>query len=474
MRRRPDERNATMRKATTLARAKSGRHPAMAGLTAALAVLCLLLTAWQARAVEVQRVVSPGGIEAWLVEDHTNPIIAMEIAFKGSAALDPQDKAGLAHMVASTIDEGAGPLDSQAFQGELDNLSISLRFDAGIDSFGGSLETLTENRDRAFELLRLALTEPRFDEEPVERIRSQIIARLSRESEDPNSIAGRTLRRLMFPDHPYGRPAHGTEASIARITKDDLRGFVERRFGRDRLFVGVVGDITPEELGKALDETFLALPAKAAPFEVPEAEVTAAGETVVIAKSIPQSVVALGQDGIRRDDPDYYAAYVVNYILGGGGFSSRLVEEVREKRGLAYSVYSYLAPYDHGAMVYGGTATQNARVGESLELIRQEWRRMAEKGPTAEELEAAKRYLTGSFPLRFSSSDNIAGMLVGMQLEDLGIDYLEKRNDYVEAVTLEDARRVAAELYRPGALTVVVVGTPDGITPTREAPLDGS
>lgn len=441
---------------------------------ALVVLLAAFLAAFQARAVEVQRVVSPGGIEAWLVEDHSNPIIALELAFRGGAALDPEGKAGLAYMASSTIDEGAGPLDSQAFQGELDNLSISLTFDAGLDSFYGSLATLTQNRDRAFELLRLALTEPRFDEEPVERIRSQIISRLSRESEDPNYIAGRVLRRLMYGEHVYARPTRGTEASIARITADDLRSFVQQRFGRDRLYVGVVGDITPEELGEALDEIFLALPEEAATFEVAEAPVQNKGETVVIAKPIPQSVVALGQEGIARDDPDYYAAYVVNYILGGGGFSSRLVEEVREKRGLAYSVYSYLATYEHGDMVYGGTATQNARVGESLELIRQEWRRMAEVGPTAEELEDAKRYLTGSFPLRFDSSDSIASMLVGMQLEELGIDYLEKRNSYVEAVTLDDARRVAKRLYQPDALTVVVVGTPDGVTPTREAPSDGS
>lgn len=452
-------------------------HPLQRLLTSLLVATALVITglsAVTARAVEVQRVVSPGGIEAWLVEDHTNPIIALELAFRGGAALDPADKPGLAYMVSSLIDEGAGPLDSQSFQGELDNLSISLRFSAGVDNFSGSLETLTENRDRAFELLRLAMTEPRFDTEPVERIRSQIISRLSREAEDPDAIAGRTLRRLMFGDHPYARPSRGTESSIARITTEDLRAFVDRRFGRDQLFVGVVGDITPEDLAKALDETFLALPAKAEAFTVAEAEVANAGEVVVVGKPIPQSVVALGQQGIRRDDPDYYAAYVVNYILGGGGFASRLVEEVREKRGLAYSVYSYLAPYDHGALVAGGTATQNARVGESLDLIRQEWARMAEAGPDAEELEAAKRYLTGSFPLRFSSSDNIAGMLVGMQTEDLGIDYLDKRNGYVEAVTLEDAKRVARRLYQPDALTVVVVGEPEGVTPTREAPSDGS
>lgn len=470
-----DKAFANRRVRTACRAAQRPRPNFLALLACSLVMLAVALTAWQARAaVEVQRVVSPGGIEAWLVEDHTNPIIALELAFRGGAALDPVDKSGLATFVASTIDEGAGPLDSQAFQGELDNLSISLRFDAGLDSFNGSLETLTENRARAFELLRLALTEPRFDQEPVERIRSQLIARLSREAEDPDYIASRVLRHLMFGEHPYARPTRGTETSMSRITVDDLRSFVQQRFGRDRLYIGVVGDITPEDLGKALDETFLALPEKAAPFTVPAATVANGGETVVIAKPIPQSVVVLGQQGIARDDADYYAAYVVNYILGGGGFSSRLVEEVREKRGLAYSVYAYLAPFDHGSMIAGGTATQNARVGESLDLIRQEWRRMAEQGPSAEELDAAKRYLTGSFPLRFSSSDNIAGMLVGMQLEDLGIDYLENRNGYVEAVTLEDARRVAARVYQPDSLTVVVVGTPEGVTPTREAPSDGS
>lgn len=459
--------------AAVAAAAPSPRQP-VAWLLALLTALVLLLAAADARAVEVQRVVSPGGVEAWLVEDHTNPIIALDLAFRGGAALDPDGKAGLAHMAASTIDEGAGPLDSQAFQGELDNLSISLKFEAGLDSFNGSMKTLTENRARAFELLRLALTEPRFDEEPVERIRSQIVASLSRQSEDPDYIAGRVLQRLVYGEHPYARSARGTETSIARITAQDLRTFVQQRFGRDRLFIGVVGDITPQALGRTLDETFLVLPEKAAPFEIAQAPMQNEGETVVIAKPIPQSVVSLGQLGIARDDPDYYAAYVVNYILGGGGFSSRLVEEVREKRGLAYSVYSYLASYDHGALVYGGTATQNARVGESLDLIRQEWRRMAEEGPSAEELNDAKLYLTGSFPLRFSSSDNISSMLVGMQLENLGIDYLDERNSYIEAVTLEQAKRVAAELYRPDALTVVVVGTPDGVTPTREAPGDGS
>ncbi|WP_420345326.1 M16 family metallopeptidase [Pelagibius sp.] len=454
--------------------ASSARPSWVAGAVAGLLALATLFAAFQARAVEVQRVVSPGGIEAWLVEDHSNPIIAVELVFRGGASLDPEDKPGLAHMVSGLIDEGAGPLDSQTFQGTLDDLSIGLRFNAGLDNFNGSLTTLTENRERAFELLRLAITAPRFDREPVERIRSQILARLSREAEDPDVIASRTLRQLMFQDHPYARPTRGTEASVRSITTDDLRGFVQDRFARDQLFIGVVGDITTDELEALLDSTFLPLPLSAQPFSVPEADIGNAGDLVVIEKNIPQSVVSLGQGGIKRDDPDYYAAYVVNYILGGGGFASRLVEEVREKRGLAYSVYSYLSPLDHGALVAGGVATQNARVGESLDLIRQEWQRMASEGPTEAELEAAKRFLTGSFPLRFSSSGRIAGMLVGMQLEDLGIDYLDRRNDFIEAVTLEDARRVAKRVYRPDDLTVVVVGAPVGVEATREAPTDGS
>lgn len=439
-------------------------------LLAGLFLIAAAVAAHPAQAVEVQRVRSPGGIEAWLVEDHSNPIISLSLAFRGGAALDPVGKEGQASMVAGLIDEGAGDLDSQAFQGRLEDLSISLRFSADMDSFTGELQSLTEHRDTAFDMLRQALTEPRFDAEPVERIRSQILAGLARRAEDPDTIAGRVLNKLLYPEHPYGRPSSGTLESIAAMQVDDLRRFPAERFGRDALVIGVVGDIAPAELGRLLDTTFGALPATAGTFEVAKVDPKASGDLVVIEKDVPQSVVLFGQNGIARDDPDYYVAYTVNYILGGGGFASRLYEEVREKRGLAYSVYSYLYPLDHSALVLGGVATQNSRVAESLDLIRQEWKRMAEAGPTADELRDAKTYLTGSFPLRFSSSDRIAGMLVGMQTENLGIDYLDRRNSFIESITAEDARRVARRLYDEGSLTVVVVGRPDGVKPTRPAP----
>jgi zinc protease len=439
-----------------------------------LAAILILAAALPARAIEVQRVISPGGIEAWLFEDHSNPIISLDLVFRGGAALDPAGKEGLANLVSGLIDEGAGALDSRAFQGRLAELSISLSFSTGRDTFSGEMMTLTENRETAFELLRLALTEARFDEEPVARIRSQILAGLARDSQDPQSIVGRTIIKVLFPEHAYGRPVSGTTTSVPTIGVADLRRFVAERFARDVLVVGVVGDIDAEELARRLDQTFLGLPKAAAPAEVAETTPDARGGVVVVERDMPQSIVAFGHAGIARDDPDYYAAYVVNYILGGGGFSSRLYEEVREKRGLAYSVYAYLNPLKRAALIMGGVATQNERVAESLELIRAEWRRMAEAGPSETELHDAKTYLTGSFPLRFSSSGRISGMLAGMQLHDLGIDYLERRNGLIEAVTLEDARRVAARLYDADKLTVVVIGRPHGITATRPAPpLDG-
>jgi zinc protease len=190
---------------------------------------------------------------------------------------------------------------------------------------------------------------------------------------------------------------------------------------------------------------------------------------LVIERDLPQSVVLFGHGGIRRQDPEFYAAYVANHIFGGGGFSSRLYDEVREKRGLAYSVYSYLHPMEHSATIQGGVATANARVGESLAVIREEWARMGESGPTAEEVDDAKTFLTGSYPLRFSSTGNIAGMLLGIQLDDLGIDYVNLRNDLIEAVSTEQAQRVARELFRPEDLTVVIVGRPDGVAPEKPA-----
>lgn len=422
-----------------------------------------LVTAQAAWAARVERVVSPAGVEAWLVEDKLNPIISVEVALRGGAAQDPAGKEGLAQMAADLLDEGAGALDSQAFLAKLEDLAIHLNFSAGRDTLRVRLKTLSENRQAAFEMLGLALNDPRFDLEPVERIRSQRLADLRQASESPDHIASESLMAALFPGHPYGRPADGVMESIKAITAEDLRDFTQRRFGRDRLVVAVVGDITAADLRPLLDSAFGRLREKAEAQAIPEIRASDSGRLKVIRKPLPQSVVAFAQPGIKRDDPDWFAAYVANYILGGGGFSSRLTNEVREKRGLAYSVYSYLLPLERSGLIYGGVATENARVGQSLDLIRAEWRRLAEQGVTDKELENAKTYLTGSFVLQLDTTQNVAGILAAMQLDRLGIDFLDKRNELVKAVTAADVRRVAKRLFDAKALSIVVVGDPQGL-----------
>ena len=435
-----------------------------------IALVVLVASVAPSHAVKVERVVSPGGIEAWLVRDHSIPITAIEFSFRGGAALDPEGKAGLAKMVSSLLDEGAGDLDSQAFQGRLESLSIRMSFSAGLETFRGSFKTLNRNRDEAVSLLRMALNEPRFDAEAIERMRRQITAGLKRKSTDPNVLASRVWRRAVFGGHPYGRPVGGTMGSIADITAKDLRDFADSRFARGNLIVGVVGDVKATDLAPMLDRIFGALPASTEEAGLTDTETAAKGETFVVQMDIPQSVVVFGQQGIKRDSPDYYAAYIMNYTLGGGGFSSRLYTEVREKRGLAYSVYSYLNPMQRAAIISGGVATRNDQVAQSIAVIREEWGRMAESGPNAQELADAKTYLNGSFPLRLSSTGSIARMLVAMQYHKLGIDYIGRRDDLINAVTLADVQRVARHMLDPKYLTVVVVGKPESIEPTAEAP----
>ncbi len=427
-----------------------------------LAFLLCLLPLLSARAMTVERVISPAGIEAWLVEDHSNPIISMHFAFRGGTALDPSGKAGLADMVGSLLDEGAGDMDSQTFQGKLEDMAISLGYSVGKDAFHGHLKTVTANRDQAFDLLRLSLTQPRFDADAVDRVRGQLLAELAQELQDPDAIAGRAFAKQMYPDHPYGVPSNGYPETVSAITVDDLKGWVASHLGRDQLYVAVVGDITAAQLGQRLDQVFGTLPAKAEPISVPEVAADAKGQVEVIRRPIPQSVVVFGEQGMKRDDPDWYAAYVMNYILGGGGFSSRLLTEIRVKRGLAYGAYSYLVPRDHAALIEGGVGTRNDRVAESLSLVRQEWKRMADSGVTAEELANAKTFLNGSFPLQMDSTQSIAALLVTIQLDRLGIDYLDRRPKLISAVTRDDVRRVAKRLLDSERLAAVVVGDPKG------------
>jgi zinc protease len=432
----------------------------------ALLVLCVGLASG-ARAVSIQEVKSPGGIVAWLVEDHSLPVVTIDVAFRGGAALDPADKLGLASLTTDLLDEGAGELDSTAFHGRLEDLATRLSFDAGEDATSVSMRTVTANLAPSFDLLRLSLTAPRFEPAAVARVKSQVLASLAHDEHQPRLIADRYWRTAEFGRHPYARRVRGTAETLGHIGADDLHGFVRDRFAKDVMIVAVVGDIAPDALKALLDRTLGGLAAAAAPAAVPPLDMRAKGELLLARLEIPQSVVAFGQPGVKRDDPDWYAAYLVNQILGGGGFSARLTEEVREKRGLAYSVYSGLMPMQAGGAIIGSVATENARVAQSIDIIRAEWKRMREDGPTAKELADAKTYMTGSFPLSLDSTGRIAATLVQMQRDRLGIDYLDRRDGLINGVSLDDAKRVAHRLLDPDALTFVVVGAPADLPGAR-------
>lgn len=432
---------------------------------AVVALLALPLLAAPALATTIERVVSPGGIEAWLVHEPAVPMIAIDFAFVGGAAQDAPGKGGTASLVASLLDEGAGDLEAKTFHARLERKAIELGFQAERDTLRGTLRTLTENKDEAFDYLRLALTQPRFDQPDVEVIRAQILSMLRRATTSPTDIANLRWWQVAFADHPYGRPVNGTLESVPTVTIADLKDYTRRVLARGNLKVAVVGDIDAETVKGMLDRVFGGLPAQPELKAVPNVLPQGLGRRVVVKVDVPQAVVAFGGPGIARKDPDFMAAYIVNHILGGGAFSSRLYQEVREKRGLAYSVYDSLVWLNHSALFLGGTATRADRTGETLEVIDKEIHRLAEEGPTEDELAKAKAYLNGSFVLNLDTSSKIAALLVQLQLDGLGIDYFTRRPEMINAVTLQDARRVAKRML-DGGMLVTVAGRPEGLAST--------
>jgi zinc protease len=441
------------------------RNRFVSGTRVAGALLASLLFAAPAFATTIERVVSPGGIEAWLVHEPTVPMIAIDFAFVGGAIQDPAGKAGTANLVASLLDEGAGDFDSKQFHDRLERRAIELGFQAERDTVRGSLRALSENRDEAFEDLRLALTTPRYDPTDVDIIRAQILSILRRATTSPTDIASLRWWQAAFPGHPYGRPVAGTLESVPTITTDDLKEYTRHVLARANLKVAVVGDIDAETAKIMLDRVFGALPAQPELNPIADVVPQGLGRRIVVKLDVPQAVVTFGGAGIPRRDPDFMAAYVVNHILGGGSFSSRLYQEVREKRGLAYSVYDSLVWLRHAALFLGGTATRPDRTGATLDLIEKEIHRLADDGPTADELTEAKASLNASFALNLDTSSKIAALLVQLQLDGLGIDYFSRRPEMINEVTLQDARRVAKRML-DGGLLVTVVGRPDGIVST--------
>ncbi|MCW5748403.1 MAG: insulinase family protein [Alphaproteobacteria bacterium] len=441
---------------------------ALAGL-AALTFVALAVAA-PAAAVDIKALTTPAGIKLWLVEDRTAPVISISYSFDGGSAQDPVGKEGLAQLMAALLDQGAGPYDAPAFKSHQEDIAARLNFGVSVDRFSGTVRMLRDYREPSIDLLRLALHEPRFDADAVQRVQRQFVSGLRRSEQQPNAVAGRTLARAMFGQHVYARPADGTIAGIEAITIEDLKGQAKRQFARDRLRLAIVGDVTEAEAVALVDRAFGDLSASTGPADVapwtPDAG-RPGGRTLVVERDVPQSVVLITMPAIKRDDPDWYAALIMNHVLGGGGFSGRLMNEVREKRGLAYGAYSRLSTYREAGLLTASAGTANERVAQTIQIMREQLALMARDGITETELTDAKAYLNGSLALTLDSTSSIAGLLHSMQVDGLPPDHLLRRKALIDRVTLADVKRMAARILREDAAVTVVVGKPQGVTPTE-------
>ena len=426
-----------------------------------LLLLLLLLFATPAFAIDVKTLDAGKGSEVWFAEDHTVPVVTLVASLPAGSAYDPPGREGLAAFAAAMLDEGAGNLDSRAFHDALADRAIRLDARVTRDDMVVTLETLRENLPAAMHLLQMALAHPRFDAAAASRVRTQLIQGLQQGESDPPTVADRAFMKAFFNGHPYGHPPDGEIAGLAAVTPAVLHAFAHGHWVRGGLKLAIAGDLTADAAAKLAAGLLKPLPASAPP---PPPVVGRLGQPGihVVPMAVPQPTVMFGLPGIMRADPAFVPGYVANYILGGGGFASRLMAAVRVKRGLAYGIDTELTPWHRASVMVGAVATRADAVRQTIQVVRDTMADFAQSGPTQQELDDAKTYLTGSFPLAFASDAGIAAQLATFQREGLDAGYVARRNALIRAVTLDAVRRAAKRLYDPARLTVVVAGTPVG------------
>jgi zinc protease len=428
-----------------------------------LFMAALLASLSPAFAFEAREVTSKSGLKAWLVEDHSIPLVAMDFSLEGGSASDPEGKDGRANFLSGMLNEGAGDMDGPAFQARIDELAVRMDFGVGPDRFSGALQTISSNQKEAFRLLGLALAKPTFPADSLERVRQQLLQSVQQRDFSPGSIAYRKVSEISFPEQPYSRRSLGTAQTIASLSRDDLVAAHHQLIRRSGLTVSFVGDVTPQEAANILDNVFGTLPNAAPPKPVADTSVAVGPALAVIPFNNPQTIVMFQQRGILDTDKDYMAANVMMEILGGDSLRSRLNEEVRVKRGLTYGISFDLQSFPHAGVLMGSFSSVNDKAAEALQATRDAIRRVEQDGPTQQELDEIKTYLTGSYALRFDSTGKIAGFLTALQERGRPINFANIRNNLIEAVTLQQVKDVARKLLDPDKMNVVAVGKPKGL-----------
>jgi len=423
--------------------------------------LCILSFPAQASILQIQEVTSKNGVKAWLVEDKSIPVISVRFLFKGAGSVnDSADKQGLSQILSNTLDEGAGDLDSKAFQEKLNNHSISLSFSSSRDDFSGSLKTLSKYQDIAFDLLNLSLTKPRFEDDALTRMIESNLVRIRSNITDPEWMNARLTNAVLYQNHPYAFNSGGTLSSLPRIKSDDLRAKFKTQLAQDNLIVSVAGDMTKQQVLAMLDKVFGDLPKTADIKKTEDIQISGLSTVTLYKQDIPQTIISMAVEGIKHTDPDYYAAEIMDFIFGSSGFGSRLTEEIREERGLTYGIYSGLSEMEHARVLSIGTSTRNDKVQEVINLTKQTMQDMVKAPVTDKELNDAKSYLIGSVPLQLTSTDRISGMMIGLMRDDLPMDYLETRAQRLKTISIDDVVRASQRLLKSENLKIILVGNP--------------
>ncbi|MEN8236345.1 MAG: pitrilysin family protein [Pseudomonadota bacterium] len=426
--------------------------------------LCLSLFIFSFKAdafIKVQEITSPGGIKAWYTYDSTSPIISMSFSFAGGSSVDPKGKSGTAEMLSSMLMQGAGPMDKKALVAKMQDLAIGIDFNAGLDFFSGTLQTIHGNREESFQLLGLILTQPNLSLQALEHVRRLLLTHLSNIKKDPKALAQRSLSKALFPEHVYGRPTYGNEASVRSLKQKDIKSYLQKYLVKSDLIIGITGKISVTEAGRLLDMAFGKLPQGKPVTSVANTKPQNWKEPILVEQDIPQSTIVFAQKGWRYGHKNFVAADLLLYILGGG-MTSRLMEEIRIKKGYAYYVGSWMNPRVHSGLVAGNLGTSHLQTGEAIDLLKSEWRRLQEHGVTQKEFENAKKYLINSFPLRFQSSAAVARYLKVYQIYQFDVNYFQKRQEIIENITLNELNELAKMLLKPDQLGIVVVGRPFG------------
>lgn len=406
---------------------------------------------------EVVEIKTPDAIEAWLMEEHSAPLISISFYFDGAGyEFDENGKVGVSNMVANLLSYGTKEYDYEKYYDLLETNGINISFNSNDETFGISMTTPKQNMDTAKELLKSVLTEPAFKEDDIKLVKAQVLEAIKIQAESPQKVLSQALKKEFYGDHPKARLGLGKSEDVTSLSRYDLMAFKDKHFGKNNLHIAVAGDISKQETIEILNYIFG--PLKETVIIETSASVNPAYvfDEKNIERSMPQVISCFLAPGTKRLSPDFYSLYIANEIFGGVGLLSRLNTIAREKEGLTYGAWTYLDSQKEAPHLIGTFSTSKQNYEQMRQILFDEWQRMSEEGVTLAEFEAVKQNMLTSFNLRFKSISDIALMLSYMQKENLGIDFLQKRNTYVENISFEEVNAAAKKYFKnnPSVLTI--------------------